>query len=178
MDISFEPMTERYAREIASWQYDPPYHVYGYSPSEKEESVAYLMAAENRVFALVRGGEVVAFRSFGRDGQVPGGTYDEGYLDTGGGLRPDLTGKGLGEEMLRRGLEFGFEQFESSRFRVTVAAFNQRALKVCRRVGFREGQRFRRQSDNEAFVILLLDEKGWKANRRRQRQGAAASRNG
>jgi hypothetical protein len=76
-------------------------------------------------------------------------------LDTGGGLRPDLTGKGLGVELVRKGLEFGAGRYGVKRFRVTVAAFNQRALKVCRRVGFVEQQRFLRPGDRQAFLILV-----------------------
>lgn len=157
MNISFKPMSEEYARAIASWQYEPPYDIYGHSPLEQEQAVAYLIEEENRVFALVRDGEVIGFRAFGEDGQVPGGRYEGEYLDTGGGLRPDLTGKGMGEEMIRKGLKFGSESYGSDRFRVTVAAFNQRALKVCERIGFREVQRFHRPNDNEEFAILVLD---------------------
>jgi ribosomal-protein-alanine N-acetyltransferase len=51
--------------------------------------------------ALVETDELIGFRSFGDDGQVPGGPYESttppggSVRDTGGGLRPDLTGRGL-----------------------------------------------------------------------------------
>ncbi|MCC5807336.1 MAG: GNAT family N-acetyltransferase [Opitutales bacterium] len=161
MNLSLKPISEAYAREIASWQYESPYDIYGHPPSDQEDAIAYLMADENNVFAVIRDGEVIGFRSFGEDGQVPGGKYEEGYLDTGGGLRPDLTGKGMGEEVIRKGLEIGSDYYVADRFRVTVAAFNQRALKVCRRIGFREVQRFRRQVGSEQFAILVLDGNEW-----------------
>ena len=45
--------------------------------------------------------------SFGPDGRVPGWDYDETALDTGGGLRPSLTGQGLGRAVISAGLDFG-----------------------------------------------------------------------
>jgi len=45
------------------------------------------------------------------DGQVPGGMYDDSALDTGGGLRPDLTSQGKGREAIQTGLDFGRQQF-------------------------------------------------------------------
>lgn len=59
----------------------------------------------------------MAFRSFGEDGRVNGGDYDDSFLDTGGGLRPDLTGQGLGPEMIAEGLAFGRMTFGVWRFR-------------------------------------------------------------
>ena len=43
------------------------------------------------------------------------------------GLRPDLTGQGLGEELIAAGLRFAAERFGSRAFTLTVAAFNERA---------------------------------------------------
>jgi hypothetical protein len=37
--------------------------------------------------------------------------YDDSALDTGGGLRPDLTGQGKGREAIQTGLDFGRQQF-------------------------------------------------------------------
>ncbi len=104
MKLSFEPMTQAYANDIVSWQYEAPYDIYGFPESEREETLANLSDKRNQFFAVVSEGHVIGFRSFGEDGRVQGGTYDDTYLDTGGGLRPDLTGKGLGEKIVRRDL--------------------------------------------------------------------------
>lgn len=158
MTITFEPMTEAYAREITSWCYPPPYDVYGHSESERDQVIAFLTNDVNKAFAVICAGGIIGFRTFGPDGQVPGGFYEAGYLDTGGGLRPDLTGKGWGEEIMRQGLAIGSRLFAVERFRITVAAFNQRALKVCQRIGFKEIQRFKRKGDHEQFIVLVLDD--------------------
>jgi [ribosomal protein S18]-alanine N-acetyltransferase len=157
VNLSFEPMSVGYAREIAFWRYEAPYRIYEHDESEREAAVEYLTDKKNQVFAVLSEGELIGFRSFGPDGQVPGGEYTDDYLDTGGGLRPDLTGRGLGMKVLEQGLRFGAARFGTERFRVKIAAFNERALKVSRRLGFKEIQRFSRPSDGQEFAILTLD---------------------
>lgn len=157
MNVAFEAMTPGQAREVVSWRYEGRYDIYGFRNDDKERGVNYLTSPEHRFFAVVSDGKLIGFRSFGPDGKVPGGVYDDAYLDTGGGLRPELTGKGLGEAIVRQGISFGAEIFGARRFRVTIAAFNQRARKVCQRIGFVEQQRFLRPNDRMPFVIFTLD---------------------
>jgi ribosomal-protein-alanine N-acetyltransferase len=86
---------------------------------------------------------------------VPGGDYDEEALDIGGGLRPDLTGQGLGPSFMEAALEFGRRQFGPVSFRATVAAFNRRAQRVCEKLGFRPVQTFERMHNGKRFTILV-----------------------
>ncbi|MDQ2672203.1 MAG: GNAT family N-acetyltransferase, partial [Actinomycetota bacterium] len=72
---------------------------------------------------------------FGEDAQVASGKrfglYEaEPALDVGLGMRPDLTGRGLGEEFVYAGLRFARETYSPPAFRLTVAAFNRRAIRV------------------------------------------------
>ena len=60
-----------------------------------------------------------------------------GAMFYGLGLRPDLTGRGLGLAFVTAGLDFAIERFEPSRFVLDVAEFNERAIRVYERVGFR-----------------------------------------
>jgi [ribosomal protein S18]-alanine N-acetyltransferase len=57
-------------------------------------------------------------------------------LDYGLGLRPDLTGQGLGLEFFRAGLVFARERYQPQRVYLHVAAFNERARRVYERAGF------------------------------------------
>jgi hypothetical protein len=43
------------------------------------------------------------------------------------GLRPDLTGRGLGESFLRTQLEYAVQRWQPASFRLFVAAWNERA---------------------------------------------------
>jgi RimJ/RimL family protein N-acetyltransferase len=158
MKLLFVPMTRLYAEDIACWRYDPPYDIYGHTDGDEGQSIDYLVDDKNGLFAVLHNGELIGFRSFGEDGRVSGGNYDGSHLDTGGGLRPDLTGKGLGAEVLFQGLQFATETFGTDRFRVTIAVFNERAQKVCRRLGFQESDRFCRSKDGKEFVIMTVEE--------------------
>jgi RimJ/RimL family protein N-acetyltransferase len=100
-------------------------------------------------------GELIAYRCFGADGQVPGGDYSAAALDTGGGLRPDLTGRGLGRTAIAEGLAYGRERFAPPAFRITVATFNERAQRVVRSLGFAEVSRFESLVDGDEYVVLL-----------------------
>jgi [ribosomal protein S18]-alanine N-acetyltransferase len=75
----------------------------------------------------------------------------------GGGLRPDLTGQGLGAAFMTAAIAFAQQQFAPVAFRATVAAFNQRALRVCAKVGYRPVQQFEHPHTGRPFIILLRD---------------------
>lgn len=147
-------MTTSYAAEIRTWRYEPPYDRYDMTTVDP----AFLTDAENGYFALVADDELVGFRLFGVDGQVPGGRYDESALDIGGGLRPDLTGKGLGRLAISTGLEFGRQRFAPSAFRLTVATFNTRALRVVEALGFSAVEDFLASTDGSGYRILVRPE--------------------
>ncbi len=71
------------------------------------------------------------------------------------GLRPDLTGRGLGEQFVRTGLEFARTRYASRRIVLDVAAFNKRAIRVHRRVGFAETGRHVETFDRHGAVEFV-----------------------
>lgn len=149
MMLSFRQLDQAAAMKIASWSYPKPYDIYRFDSQGLEFT--------DSIFGVFNDDDLIAYRSFGGDGRVPGWEYSDSHLDTGGGLRPDLTGKGLGQEIIRAGLLFGSNLHATSRFRVTIADFNQRAQTVCHRIGFREIGTFNRPSDNLPFSVLTID---------------------
>lgn len=148
-------MTQAYAADIVVWRYQAPYDCYDMTNA----SQAFLTSPEGNFYALIDGGELIGFRSFGEDGRVPGGAYDGSALDTGGGLRPDLTGKGLGREAIGTGLAFGRREFAPAAFRVTVASFNERALRVVRSLGFISTGSFEALTDGRSYELLIRPER-------------------
>jgi RimJ/RimL family protein N-acetyltransferase len=155
LSFIFRPMDAADARLIMGWQYAPPYTMYNPDPAALEEDVTWFTDPQYHYYSVRDAtGDLIAFRCYGEDAQVFGGDYSADALDTGGGLRPDLTGRGLGGPLLRAGLAFGRQQFHPHTWRVTVAAWNARALRMCEHAGFVRVQTFRRPSDDMEFIIL------------------------
>jgi RimJ/RimL family protein N-acetyltransferase len=57
-------------------------------------------------------------------------------------LRPDLTGRRIGLGFVEAGMDFARRTFAPATFRLDVATFNQRAIRVYERAGFTPGPRF------------------------------------
>jgi [ribosomal protein S18]-alanine N-acetyltransferase len=109
----FRPMNEEDAREIAAWRYEAPYDFY--DMTNDPEGLEKLLGPPERrrgYYAVLSGGELVGFFCYSLGGQLPGFDYPgDGCIDIGLGLRPDLTGKGLGLKFIRAGLQFGRRRF-------------------------------------------------------------------
>lgn len=147
-------MTTVYATAIVTWRYPEPYACYDMTGATPDT----LIDQANGFFALLEGDELIGFRSFGADGQVPGGTYWETALDTGGGLRPDLTGRGIGASAIETGLAFGRQRFSPAAYRVTIATFNVRAQRVVEALGFHRDSHFAATTDGRGYDILMRAE--------------------
>jgi RimJ/RimL family protein N-acetyltransferase len=139
----FRPITAPDAEEISRWRYPEPYSSYNGDPA----SVPGLLDSRYNYHAVTGPeGDLVGYFCFGADATVPAGRrlglYGEDALDIGLGMRPDLTGRGLGLGFMQAGLRFARQTFSPPAFRLTVAAFNRRAVKVYEEAGFEVVQAF------------------------------------
>lgn len=156
--FTLAPVEEGQARAILTWRYEPPYSFYNADPTDVEGALQVLLDPANAYHAAGdERGELVGFFCFGPDARVPGGDYgDDDALDIGLALRPDLTGQGLGLAFLLAGLDFARQTFAPPRFRLTVATFNRRAIRVYERAGFRPGRTFRREAGGREYEFLQM----------------------
>ena len=156
MKFVFHPLDEKSAQAILTWHYPPPYDFYNLTSAATEETLRYLLDPANAFYSLFDSkGPLLAFCSFGPDGQVSGGDYRLPALDIGLGLRPDLAGHGHGSEYVQAVIDFARQTFAPARLRVTIAEFNARALRVWEKAGFQRIQLFQGGPANTSFVILL-----------------------
>ncbi len=155
MELRLVPLTAAHARDVVTWRYPAPYDCYDMTHSDPDE----LLDPALHVHAVLAEAELVGFRSFGRDGRVPGWDCDDTALDTGGGLHPGLVGRGLGRAAVAAGLALGRELPAPPAFRVTVAAFNTRALRTVRALGFVTVGSFASPADGRTFQVLVRDER-------------------
>ncbi len=151
-DLRAELMTAEYAKEIAAWKYEGIYSVYNSDGDDEEAPL------DGMGFVLIDDdGRVAAHFSFGADGRIPtveNYPYADDHLDIGLGLRPDLCGGGLGAEFVSRCLETAKARFGAHAARLTVAAFNQRAIRVYAKLGFEVERTVTHARSGAAFLIM------------------------
>jgi RimJ/RimL family protein N-acetyltransferase len=154
MNYSLTPLIPDDVQEVIAWTYDPPYDFYNFS----QDTASSLLLPEYRYHAVLdKTGDLIGYCCFGLDGQVPGGDYSQGepdILDFGVGLRPDLTSRGLGRGFVRAIIDYAVNTYHPKTLRVTVAAFNQRSLKVFRSLGFYDTHQFTRELIDIPFIQL------------------------
>lgn len=125
---SITPMTQAEAEEVAAWHYPGEYAFY--DADSVPEALAELVDPARR------GDEYFAAR--GRDGGLEGFVQLEvvqGGTEIGVGLRPDLTGRGLGSAFTAAAIDLAQNRC-AKRITLAVAAFNLRAIRVYERAGF------------------------------------------
>jgi RimJ/RimL family protein N-acetyltransferase len=143
------------ARSFASYAYPPPYDFYDSAPGS---AASFLEPRRRYVSVVDRTGELWGFGCFGVDAQVPGGAYAAlpGALDVGVGMAPERVGRGYGRAFARAVLRQAAAP-EIHWFRVSVAAFNLRSLRLWRSLGFADLGRFVREGSSREFIQLAAD---------------------
>lgn len=155
--ITYRPADEASAREFLQWQYEPPYDIYNCPPRQVDEQIRYNIDPENNVYAMyIQDNELIGYCSYGSDAQVPGGDYSQEALDIGMMIKPALTGQGMGSVFAREVIQRGINKYVPRKLRVTIAAFNQRAIRAWEKNGFQRIQSFKRRGDGLEFVIMTL----------------------
>jgi RimJ/RimL family protein N-acetyltransferase len=132
--------------------------MYSMTEDNEEEAILFFSDPANGYFAIVdENGLLLGFCNFGADAQVPGGDYSAAAIDVGMGMRPDLTGQGQGVDYAQAVFDFAQKQYPGRALRATIAAFNERAQKVCLKHGFQVVAKFERLSDKRPFLVLMRE---------------------
>ncbi|MEZ4867254.1 MAG: GNAT family N-acetyltransferase [Caldilineaceae bacterium] len=161
MKLQFQSITRQHALLLTSWRYAPPYDVYNRNDPPSDAEIAYWLDPAVACHAVMDASQnsdvdaLVAFCTFGPDGQVGGGDYRRDALDIGMGVRPDLTGQGLGAHFAQAAIDFARQTYHPPALRVTIAAFNQRAIRVWEKLDFHEVQRFPSAHNGREFIVFL-----------------------
>jgi RimJ/RimL family protein N-acetyltransferase len=144
VSISIEPATPADIAAFDAYRYEPPYDFYNGEDDPVQNPERFFAARDSE-------GGLVGFYYFDLKADA---------VEYGLGLRPDLTGRGLGLAFFRRGLEFARERFGTTKIVLNVAAFNERAIRVYERAGFRRtGEHVRtfERWGTAAFIEMELD---------------------
>lgn len=150
MLYKFTIMTQEQAEDIAfNWHYDGDFSFYDME-ADKEDLDELLDPEQrgNSTFAVTKENELVAFFSISK---VAYRMYEIGL-----GMRPDLTGQGSGLVFLKEGLRFVKSNYNPKKITLSVATFNQRAIKVYRKVGFTDVETFMQNTNGSTFEFLKM----------------------
>lgn len=131
-DIAVRELTATHARTVGAWRYGGAWAVYDGRETE-------LISAELGYHAIVEtaSGRFLGYFCLGAEARVPGLEEEAGVLDVGAGLDPVIVGKGRGAAILSHVLEWVAARTEAGELRAVVQAWNERSLRLCRRLGFR-----------------------------------------
>jgi ribosomal-protein-alanine N-acetyltransferase len=149
MEYEIRPMTAADAEAIAGWHYPGEYRFYD-AEQDPGDLAELLDPAQwgTRYFAADSGGELAGHFVFTLAGE---------RLEIGLGLRPDLTGRGLGGKFLAAGLSFAAAHFGTDRAVLAVAAFNERAITLYERAGFRVVDRYLHATNGGVHPFLRME---------------------
>jgi [ribosomal protein S18]-alanine N-acetyltransferase len=148
-NYTIRPMSDTSAHAIANWQYPEPYDFY--NSTADEDDLAELLDATRRgdqyYEVLDDGGALIGSFQF---------KLEKEPLEIGLGLRPDLTGQGLGLGFVRAGMDIAREQFGAMSLCLAVTTFNQRAITVYERAGFRPAETYKHHTNGADFEFLRM----------------------
>ena len=143
-------MSGQDAVAIAQWHYSEPYTFYDLK-SDRNDYEEFLNLAkwkrDSKFSVIDDHGELVGLFEF---------SYKNGVVDIGLGIRPDLTGRGIGLSFFLAGLKFASEKFSPKQFTLSVAAFNARAIKVYEKAGFRIVRTFWNKTNGGIYKFLEM----------------------
>lgn len=152
MQYRFVPMNENYANEIAyKWRYSGVYSFYDIISDE--EDLKEFLNKDNwsdEYFGVINeDNQLVGFYSF---------SFQEGIMWLGFGLKPELTGIGLGKDFVTEGIKFGMENFKykKNHIMLAVASFNKRATRLYEKIGFQTVEEYIQQTNGEDYRFIKM----------------------
>jgi ribosomal-protein-alanine N-acetyltransferase len=145
-------MNEVYAHEIAfEWKYEENYSFY--DMTEDEDDLNDFLNKDNwgnHYFAVLNEeDELIGFYSF---------EFEEGIMWLGFGLKPELTGIGIGNEFVVSGMKFGVGRFNyaGSYVMLGVVSFNKRAIRLYEKIGFNVVEEYMQKTNGGEFKFLKM----------------------
>ncbi|RWZ59139.1 GNAT family N-acetyltransferase [Halobacillus fulvus] len=142
-------MTQVEAEEVAEWKYPPPYDFYDMTADE--EDLEELLSPEKRgshTYSVRENEQLVGFFTFS--------LLEDHMMEIGLGLHPDWTGKGVGDQFVEEGLQYAISTWQVNGFVLAVALFNQRAIRVYERLGFKKVEEFQQPTNGSVYDFVKM----------------------
>ncbi|KAB2454921.1 GNAT family N-acetyltransferase [Bacillus sp. CH126_4D] len=151
MVYTYTVMTQEEAEEIAyNWHYEGEYSFYDIEADE--EDLAEFLHDESRgdhTFSVNEDGILIGFFTVYK--------ISDGTVDIGLGMKPDITGNGFGLQFVNAGLAFSKGKYGCNYITLSVATFNERAIKVYKRAGFEAVGTFVQKTNGSCLEFLKMN---------------------
>jgi [ribosomal protein S18]-alanine N-acetyltransferase len=122
-------LTLEEAERPLGWRYAGPYATYDAEGALGRERGFFAVEGED--------GGLVGFGCVGAEARVPGVEAEDGTVDVGYGMRPDLVGQGHGREFVGAILAHVADRHPAARLRMSILRWNARSRRVAEAHGFR-----------------------------------------
>lgn len=147
---AWQQMTRADAEAIGGWHYPAPYNFY--DADADPEDLRELLDADHwpphsHFSWREPSGALAGFATFDVSGN---------RVMVGLGLRPDLTGHGLGQSFVQHVLALARREFPRAVLGLAVAAFNIRAQRVYERTGFRIIREFFQETNGGSHPFVEM----------------------
>ncbi|MBM7097425.1 GNAT family N-acetyltransferase [Bacillus sp. H-16] len=142
-------MTKEDALTIANWEYEKPYDFY--NMNEDSEDLDEFLNPFNwkHMCTAYMDGRLAGFAVFKRSDET-------NEVEVSLGLRPDLTGKGFGTAFVEATMDKAFENGHVDVLVINVAAFNERAISVYERTGFRKTAAYLQKTNQSSYPFVEM----------------------
>ena len=118
-------------------------------PNDEDDLAEFLNPEERteHYFAVLDEEELIGYYVFEPNADV---------VDVGLGMRPDLTGQGNGTAFLEAGLAFVMDRYAPKQIELAVATFNERAIRLYTKSGFKPVERFQQATNGGSYEFLKM----------------------
>ncbi|MFD0621135.1 GNAT family N-acetyltransferase [Paenibacillus sp. GCM10027629] len=126
------PMTTTHAAAVCSWEFEPPYNIYGFLPWEEMQKIGIEFGDPE-----LRDEQYRAIES--PDGKLIGFAQFFPMVDVtrlGVCMRPDLCGQGLGSRFMDTIVQEAILRSPQDEIDLEVHSWNKRAIRTYQKVGF------------------------------------------
>lgn len=151
------PMTEEQAEEISTWQYEPPYNIYGWLPWDQMKALEIefgdpVLRAQ-QYLSVINDQEMPALCGFAQLFPMVGVTR------LGIGMRPSLCGHGYGQAFVSSIVHEARKRNPSHVIDLEVLTWNTRAIRVYEKSGFVIDDTYERLTPegNQLFHCMIYE---------------------
>lgn len=152
MSFDIQKLSQNNAEVIANeWKYTGIYEFYNMtSDPEDYEEIITPNLRENNYFQVIEDNKLFGFFVIEKDSD------NDDIVDMGLGIKPELTGSGLGQNFLLEILNYIYKNHSAKIVRLGVATFNDRAKKVYEKAGFRQTKIYDQSTNGSLYEFVEM----------------------